>query len=54
LSPTSRFSHQDKAGELKEAEGDYPAAITLYLRGGRPAKAAQLMQVMKHPCFKYF
>ena len=34
---------EDKAGQVKENEGDHDAAIDLYLRGGRPAKALQLI-----------
>ena len=32
-----------KAGELKEREGDLISAVSLYLKGGLPAKAAQLV-----------
>lgn len=32
---------QGHAGEIKESEGDVMAAINLYLRAGRPAKAAR-------------
>ncbi|KAI8469208.1 MAG: intraflagellar protein IFT172 [Monoraphidium minutum] len=32
---------EDRAGAIKEREGDLPAAIALYLRGGAPARAAQ-------------
>ncbi|XP_077366599.1 intraflagellar transport protein 172 homolog [Festucalex cinctus] len=32
----------EKAGEVKEGEGDYQAAINLYLKAGLPAKAARL------------
>ena len=35
-----------KAGELKEREGDLISAVSLYLKGGLPAKAAQL--VLQH------
>ncbi|XP_040282805.1 intraflagellar transport protein 172 homolog [Bufo bufo] len=36
-------SHQEeKAGEVREQEGDYVAAVSLYLRAGLPAKAARL------------
>jgi intraflagellar transport protein 172 len=42
-----RTGQEDKAGELKEAEGDHMAAITLYLRGARPGKAALLMQTTR-------
>eukprot|EP00939_MAST-03C_sp_MAST-3C-sp1_P000124 g124.t1 len=38
---------EDKAGELKEKERDYISAISLYLRGGMPAKAASV--VTNHP-----
>ncbi|MEQ2157738.1 hypothetical protein GOODEAATRI_004899 [Goodea atripinnis] len=32
----------EKAGEVKESEGDFQAAINLYLKAGLPAKAARL------------
>ncbi|XP_026197771.1 intraflagellar transport protein 172 homolog [Anabas testudineus] len=32
----------EKAGEVKESEGDYQGAINLYLKAGLPAKAARL------------
>ncbi|KAI9351150.1 hypothetical protein DFJ73DRAFT_789886 [Zopfochytrium polystomum] len=38
-------SQEDKAGELKEEEGDYVAAVNLYLKGGMPARAAQLLNM---------
>ncbi|KAI9137410.1 hypothetical protein BKA69DRAFT_1032603 [Paraphysoderma sedebokerense] len=34
----------DKAGELKEDEGDYIAAINLYLKGGMAARAANVVR----------
>ncbi|KAJ3205663.1 hypothetical protein HDU82_005043 [Entophlyctis luteolus] len=34
---------EDKAGELKEDEGEFLAAINLYLKGGMPARAAFLL-----------
>lgn len=35
-------THQEeRAGQLKEAEGDYWAAINMYLKAGMPAKAAR-------------
>ncbi|KAJ3326468.1 hypothetical protein HDU76_012895, partial [Blyttiomyces sp. JEL0837] len=34
---------EDKAGELKEEEGDVIAAINLFLKGGMPARAAGLL-----------
>ena len=35
-------THQEeKAGHLKEVEGDYLGAITMYLRAGMPVKAAR-------------
>ncbi|KAL0271339.1 UNVERIFIED_CONTAM: hypothetical protein PYX00_008457 [Menopon gallinae] len=38
-------SHQEeKAGNLKEREGDYTGAINLYLAAKQPAKAAKLLQ----------
>ncbi|XP_063612068.1 intraflagellar transport protein 172 homolog [Penaeus indicus] len=37
-------THQEeKAGQMKEAEGDYMAAINMYLRAGMPAKASRLV-----------
>ena len=35
-------NQEGKAGELKEDEGDYNAAINLYLKAGLPARAARL------------
>ena len=32
---------EERAGELKEQEGDYIHAVQLYLRSGLPAKAAR-------------
>lgn len=32
----------EKAGEMKESEGDYSGAVNLYLKAGLPAKAAWL------------
>lgn len=34
---------EEVAGELKEKEGDYQTALQLYLKGGFPAKAADLV-----------
>ncbi|KAJ3413121.1 hypothetical protein HDV05_008517 [Chytridiales sp. JEL 0842] len=34
---------EDRAGELKEEEGDHIAAINLFLKGGMPARAAYLL-----------
>ncbi|WIA40104.1 hypothetical protein OEZ86_013511 [Tetradesmus obliquus] len=36
-------SQEDKAASVKEREGDYLAAISLYLKGGLPARAAQVI-----------
>jgi len=37
-------THQEgKAAELKEREGDYMAAINLYMKAGMPARAARLV-----------
>lgn len=36
-------NQEEKAAQLKEKEGDYQAAIELFLKGGLPAKAAQLV-----------
>ena len=33
---------EEKAGEVKERDGDYMAAINLYLKAGLPARAARL------------
>ena len=33
---------EERAGQLKEAEGDYSAAINMYLKAGMPAKASRL------------
>uniref|UniRef100_A0A3B4BGA9 Intraflagellar transport protein 172 homolog n=1 Tax=Periophthalmus magnuspinnatus TaxID=409849 RepID=A0A3B4BGA9_9GOBI len=35
-------AQDEKAGEVKEAEGDFSAAVNLYLRAGLPAKAARV------------
>ncbi len=35
-------SQEDKAAAVKEREGDYLTAISLYLKGGLPARAAQV------------
>ncbi|XP_061900790.1 intraflagellar transport protein 172 homolog isoform X2 [Entelurus aequoreus] len=35
-------SQHEKAGEVKENEGDFQSAINLYLKAGLPAKAARL------------
>ncbi|KAL0586022.1 hypothetical protein ABG067_004345 [Albugo candida] len=35
---------EEKIALLKVKEGDYASAVTLYLKGGLPAKAAQLLQ----------
>ncbi|XP_071116630.1 intraflagellar transport protein 172 homolog isoform X1 [Haliotis cracherodii] len=35
-------SQEETAGEVKEREGDYMAAINLYMKAGLPAKAARL------------
>lgn len=32
----------EKAGELKESEGNYVEAVNVYLKAGLPAKAARL------------
>lgn len=36
-------NQEGKAAEVKEEEGDYIHAITLYLKGGLPAKAANVV-----------
>ncbi|XP_046993145.1 intraflagellar transport protein 172 homolog [Schistocerca americana] len=35
---------EDKAGEIKEREGDYETALNLYLKSNMPAKASRLLQ----------
>ena len=35
-------NQEGRAGELKEQEGDYMAAINLYMKAGMPARAARL------------
>ena len=40
-------THQEeKAGELKEAEGDHLAAINMYLKASMPAKASRLVKII--------
>lgn len=34
---------EEKAGEVRETQGDLLAAITLYMKAGLPAKAAKLV-----------
>lgn len=36
-------NQEAKAAEVKEREGDFHTAITLYLKGGLPAKAANIV-----------
>jgi intraflagellar transport protein 172 len=36
-------NQEAKAAEVKEREGDYSTSITLYLKGGLPAKAANVV-----------
>ncbi|KAJ1554535.1 hypothetical protein HK405_004770, partial [Cladochytrium tenue] len=38
-------NQEDRAGELKEDDGDYVAAINLFLKGGMPARAAQILNL---------
>ena len=38
---------QEKAGFIRETEGNYDEAIDLYLRGGRPAKAMNVVTTYK-------
>ena len=41
-------SHQEEqAGEWKERQGDFMAAITLYMKAGLPSKAARLVMQEK-------
>ena len=35
-------NQEGKAGEMKEREGDFMAAINLYMKAGMPARAARL------------
>uniref|UniRef100_A0A8C6TKI7 IFT80/172/WDR35 TPR domain-containing protein n=1 Tax=Neogobius melanostomus TaxID=47308 RepID=A0A8C6TKI7_9GOBI len=42
LSWLTDTAQDEKAGEVKEREGDFSAAVSLYLRAGLPAKAARL------------
>jgi intraflagellar transport protein 172 len=42
-------AQQDKAAAVKELEGDYLAAISLYLKGGLPARAAQVLVQTTRP-----
>lgn len=35
-------NQNEKAGEMKESEGDYAGAVNFYLKAGLPAKAAWL------------
>ncbi len=39
---------EDRAGGVKEREGDVTAAIGLYLKGGVPARAAQVRRGFVH------
>ncbi len=36
-------NQEEKAAEVKEGEGDFNAAIALYLKGGLPARAANVV-----------
>ena len=36
-------NQEGKAGDVKEREGDYMAAINLYMKAGMPARAARLV-----------
>jgi len=36
-------NQESKAAEVKEREGDYNTAITLYLKGNLPAKASNIV-----------
>lgn len=42
LSWLTNTCQDEKAGEVKEREGDYNGAVSLYLKAGLPAKAARL------------
>ncbi|KAK7878726.1 hypothetical protein WMY93_030965 [Mugilogobius chulae] len=42
LSWLTDTAQDEKAGEVKESEGDFSGAVGLYLRAGLPAKAARL------------
>lgn len=37
-----KTGQEDKAGSAKEREGDLLGAISLYMKGGLPARAAQV------------
>jgi len=36
-------NQEEKVGEVKEHEGDFLTAITFYLKGGLPARAANVV-----------
>ena len=36
-------NQEEKAGEVKENEGDFLGAINLYLKGGLPARASNVV-----------
>jgi hypothetical protein len=40
---------EEKAGLVKEREGDYLGAVSLYLKGGLPARAAQVSNAVFYP-----
>jgi len=42
-------NQEAKAAEVKEREGDWNAAIGLYLKGGLPAKAANVVSTYNVP-----
>lgn len=41
---------EDKAGSAKEREGDLLGAIGLYMKGGLPARAAQVRWLQAQVC----
>ena len=41
----------EEAGRVKERDGDFVGAITHFLQGGLPGKAAQVTFCLTHVCF---
>lgn len=41
---------EERAGKVKEMEGDYQGAVALYLKGGLPARAAQVGVGVRAAC----
>lgn len=42
LTPNAPRPQEDRAGAVKEREGDVAGAVALYLSGGAPGRAAQV------------